>query len=79
MSSFDTARDIRLPGLVIERVYIDPSKLTTRMKNSIKAMIRVGVLKGGWNSKAKQGAQKLPDGSDVLVLSQNTSNCATAH
>lgn len=71
MSSFDTARDIRLPGLVIERVYIDPSKLTTRMKNSIKAMIRGGVLKGGWNSKAKQLAQKLTDGSDVMVLSTN--------
>lgn len=69
MSSFDTARDLRLPGIKIERVYIDPSKLTTRMKNSVKAMIRSGVLKGGWNSKAKQLAQKLAEGSDVLVLS----------
>jgi hypothetical protein len=68
MSAFDTARDIRLPGVVIERVYIDPKLLTTRMKNAVKKMLREGRAHGSWSSKSKALAMKLAECNDVMVV-----------
>lgn len=68
MSSFDTARDIRLPGVVIERVYIDPKQLTTRMKNTVKKSLREGHASGGWQSKSKQLVQKIADATGVRLV-----------
>ena len=72
MSSFTTARDIRLPGVVIGEVYIDPKQLSSRMKNMIKTMLRSGILKGGWFSQSKQLAKKIAEGTDVLLVSVNS-------
>lgn len=68
MSAFDTARDIRLPGVVIERVYVDPKLLTTRMKNAVKKMLREGHAHGGWSSTSKQLAQKIADSQGLRVV-----------
>ncbi len=68
MSAFDTARDIRLPGVVIERVYVDPKLLTTRMKSAVKKMLREGHAHGGWNSKSKALALKLAECNHVMVV-----------
>ena len=68
MSSFDTARDVRIPGLVLGEVFIDPKLLSVRMKNMVKEMLRSGRLKGGWSSKSKQLAKKLVEGTDIMVV-----------
>lgn len=68
MSAFDTARDIRLPGVVIERVYVDPKLLTTRMKNAVKKMLREGHAHGSWGSKSKALTVKLAECNDLMVV-----------
>lgn len=68
MSAFDTARDVRLPGIVIDRVYIDPKQLTTRMKNAVKKMLREGKAHGGWGSKSKALAMKLSKCHDLSLV-----------
>lgn len=72
MSSFDTARDLRIPGIVIGAVFIDPKQLSTRMKNLTKAMLRSGVLEGGWSSKSKQLAKKIAEGTNVMLVDVNS-------
>jgi hypothetical protein len=71
MSAFETARDIRMPGVVLDRVYIDPSLLTPRMKNAVKKMLREGYAKGGWSSKARQLAVKIAAARDLHVVDSN--------
>lgn len=71
MSAFDTARDLRLPGVVLTRAFVDPARMSTRMKNLVKKMIRQGHTEGGWNSKAKQLAQKLAECYGLVVVSRN--------
>lgn len=71
MSAFDTARDLRLPGIVLESVYIDPTQLTTRMKNAVKGYLKAGYAEGGWSSKSKQLAQKLASTAGVTLISAN--------
>jgi len=51
MSYWDVARLTKLPGATVT-TYVDPSKWTTRMKNSVKRMIMEGVARGGWSSVA---------------------------
>lgn len=68
MSAFDTARDVRLPGIVIRDVFIDPKQLSPRMKNMVKTMLRSGALKGGWNSKSKQLATKIVERTNVMTV-----------
>lgn len=71
MSSFDTARDFRLPGVVVERVYIDPEQLSTRMRNMVKKMLRQGYTEGGWTSKSKQLARKIAEAQDLMLVSRS--------
>jgi hypothetical protein len=68
MSAFDTARDLRLPGVVIENVYLDTKLLTTRTKNAVKKMLRSGHAHGSWSSNSKALAMKLAEGNDVMVV-----------
>lgn len=69
MSAFDTARDLRMPGVVIEQVYFDPNRLTTRMKNAVKQMLREGKAHGSWGSKSKQVAVKLAETCKLSLVS----------
>lgn len=71
MSAFDTARDMRMPGVVLGKVYIDPKLLTTRMKNAVKKMLREGMTHGGWGSKSKQIAKKLSECYDLRIISSS--------
>lgn len=71
MSAFDTARELRMPGIVIERAYLDPRQLSTRMKNAIKKMLRRGYTEGGWGSKSKQVAQKLAESHGLMLVGRN--------
>jgi hypothetical protein len=71
MSAFDTARDVRLPGVVIENVRIDPKLLTPRMKNSVKKMLREGWAHGSWGSQSKQLALKLSETHAVQLIDSN--------
>lgn len=68
MSAFETARDLRMPGVVLDRVYIDPSMITPRMKNAVKKMLREGYAKGGWSSKARQLAIKIAEARHLHVV-----------
>lgn len=68
MSAFDTARDIRLPGVVVESVYFDPKLLSTRMKNAVKKMLREGKAAASWSSKSKALALKLAEACDLRVV-----------
>ena len=68
MSAFDTARDLRMPGVVIDRVYIDPKLLSTRMRTAIKTMLRAGHAPGSWSSKSKSLAVKLAERFDLLLI-----------
>lgn len=72
MSSFDTARDLRLPGVRLERAYIDPTAIGTRMRNMPKKMLRQGYTEGGWSSKSKQLAAKISDCYDLRVIDRNS-------
>lgn len=71
MSSFDTARDVRLPGVVIESAYIDTSRLSTRMKNMVKHTLRIGYTEGGWNSKSRQLAKKIADARGLSMVDRS--------
>ena len=72
MSAFDTARDLRLPGLVIGQAHIDPSHLGVRMKKMVMTMIRKGVYEGGWSSKSRQLAHKLVEGTDIRMVAAHS-------
>ena len=68
MSAFDTARDLRIPGVVISQVHIDTGQLSVRMKNMVKDMLRKGIVSGGWSSKARQVAEKLAEGRGIRLV-----------
>jgi len=72
MSAFDTARDLRIPGVIVERVYIDPTAIGTRMKNMVKKMLRQGYTEGGWNSKSKRLALKLSECYHLQTISRSS-------
>lgn len=60
MSYWDVARLTKIPGATVT-TYVDPSKWTTRMKNSVKRMIMEGVARGGWSSVAVSLTKGLAD------------------
>jgi hypothetical protein len=67
MSIYDIARQLKLSGVVVQ-AHIDPTRITPRIKKMTQAMLRKGVLKGGWNSKSLQLAQTLMRDSNLPVL-----------
>jgi len=72
MSAFDTARELRMPGVVIERVVIDFGIVGTRMKNMVKKMLRQGYTEGGWSSQSKQLAQKLAEQYELMLVERSS-------
>lgn len=67
MNVYDLARELNVIGVVIQ-AHIDPTRIPIRTKRSAQRMIRSGIMKGGWSSKAKQLALKLLEGVSVPVL-----------
>ena len=67
MTIYDTARDLKLPGAVVS-AYIDPTKVSPRIKKMVQTMLRKGQLKGGWSSQSLMLARKLLDGKNIPVL-----------
>jgi hypothetical protein len=58
-NAFDMVRKIRhLPGLQLKAT-LDPTKITKRVKNAAQKMLRVGVVTGGYTSKARMLAEQL--------------------
>jgi hypothetical protein len=51
-SAFDAVRDLRTPGLVVGAVYIDPQKVSKRIKTATQRMLRNLTGTGGWSSKS---------------------------
>lgn len=60
MSYWDVARLSKLPGAEIT-THVDPSKWTTRMKNSVKRMVSTGYFIGGYSSVAVVLAKALAE------------------
>jgi hypothetical protein len=58
MSIYDTARQLKISGVVVQ-AHIDPTHITPRIKKMTQAMFRKGQLKGGWSSKSMQLARQL--------------------
>lgn len=69
MSAFDMARDLRLPGVVVTGVHIDPTQISARLKNSVIRMLTTGETVGGWSSKARQLAMKLAETYGIVLTS----------
>jgi hypothetical protein len=67
MTIYETARDLKLPGAVVS-AYIDPTKVSPRIKKMVQTMLRKGQLKGGWSSQSLMLARKLLDGKNIPVL-----------
>lgn len=67
MNVYELARELNVIGAVIQ-AHIDPNRIPVRTKRSAQRMIRSGIMKGGWSSKAKQLALKLVEGTSVPVL-----------
>lgn len=67
MSVFDTARQLKIPGVVVQ-AHIDPTQITPRIKKMTQAMFRTGKLKGGWSSKSMQLARQLMRDKNLPVL-----------
>ena len=68
MSVFETARALHLPGVCVEKVYIDPTQLTPRMKNMVQRMLRNGYTVGGRSSQSKRLAVKLAETFKIPLL-----------
>lgn len=71
MSAFDTARDLRLPGVMLERAWLDTHQLSSRMKNMVKKALRDGYTEGGWNSKARQLAKKIAEAQNLMLVDRS--------
>jgi len=67
MNVYELARELKVIGTVIQ-AHIDPTRIPVRTKRSAQRMIRSGIMKGGWSSKAKQLALKLVEGTSAPVL-----------
>lgn len=67
MSIYDTARQLKIPGVVVQ-AHIDPTKVSPRIKKMVQTMIRKGELKGGWGSKSLLLAKHLLDGKNLPML-----------
>lgn len=67
MSIYDTARQLKISGVVVQ-AHIDPTQITPRIKKMTQAMLRKGKLKGGWNSKSMQLARQLMRDTNLPVL-----------
>jgi hypothetical protein len=67
MSIYDTARQLKISGVVVQ-AHIDPTQITPRIKKMTQAMFRTGKLKGGWASKSMQLARQLMRDQNLPVL-----------
>jgi hypothetical protein len=67
MSIYDTARQLKISGVVIQ-AHIDTTRITPRIKKMTQAMFRKGKLKGGWSSKSMQLARQLMRDQNLPVL-----------
>lgn len=67
MSIYDTARQLKISGVVVQ-AHIDPTQITPRIKKMTQEMFRKGKLKGGWASKSMQLARQLMRDQNLPVL-----------
>ncbi len=67
MSIYDTARQLKIPGVVVQ-AHIDPTQITPRIKKMVQTMIRKGQLKGGGNSKSLMLARHLLQDKGLPML-----------
>ncbi|MGI9141596.1 MAG: hypothetical protein ACR2IJ_00245 [Fluviibacter sp.] len=67
MSIYDTARQLKIPGVVVQ-AHIDTTQISPRIKKMTQDMLRKGKLKGGWSSKSLQLARQLMRGHHLPVL-----------
>jgi hypothetical protein len=67
MSIYDTARQLKISGVVVQ-AHIDPTQITPRIKKMTQEMFRKGKLKGGWASKSMQLARQLMRDKNLPVL-----------
>jgi hypothetical protein len=67
MSIYDTARQLKIPGVVVH-AHIDTTQITPRIKKMTQAMFRKGKLKGGWASKSMQLARQMMRDKNLPVL-----------
>jgi hypothetical protein len=71
-NAFDMVRKLRhLPGIEVTAI-INPAKITTRVKNATKKMLRSGVLVGGYMSKSRMLAEQLLKDAGVQAVASNT-------
>lgn len=78
MSYWDVARLSKLPGATVT-TYVDPSKWTTRMKNSVKKMISSGYLIGGYSSIAVVLAKALAENHKMNYRRTHDDRHAVGH
>lgn len=69
MSVYDTARQLKIPGVVVQ-AHIDPTLVSPRIKKMAQTMLRKGMLKGGWNSKSALLARHLLEDTGLPVLAR---------
>ena len=67
MSIYDTARQLKISGVVVQ-AHIDPTQISPRIKKMSQAMLRKGQLKGGWNSKSMQLTRQIMRDSNLPML-----------
>lgn len=67
MSIYDTARQLKVPGVVVQ-AHIDPTHITPRIKKMSQDMLRKGKFKGSWGSKSLQLAMQLMQDKNLPVL-----------
>jgi hypothetical protein len=67
MSIYDTARQLKISGVVVQ-AHIDPTQITPRIKKMTQTMFRTGKLKGGWASKSMQLARQMMRDKHLPVL-----------
>lgn len=72
MSVYDTARKLRMAGVVVH-AHIDPNMMTPRINKSIETMLRTGIYKG-WSSKAAQVARHLTFGLPCVYADRYSVN-----
>lgn len=70
MSKFD---DLKILGLycVTSSAFIDPAKMSKRIKTSVKKMLREGCCVGGENAEAKMLAQRIMETYDIPHVRYN--------
>jgi hypothetical protein len=56
---------------MVVQAHIDPTHITPRIKKATQAMLRTGMIKGGWSSKSKMLAQQLTKHADLPALTVN--------